>query len=297
MKKEIRVADEKRGIVQITIADERWYMRQSEDPETKLPIMKEVPSVTWIAGHYPKGIAFYKWLAEKGWDESQAIKNAAGNKGSKVHLAIEDIIAGKEVRIDSKYKNKESGQLEDLTVEEIECITAFLAWKEEVEGDHILDVVASEVVVFSDKHNYAGTIDLIIRLTNRETKLSSFWLIDLKTGQSIWPEYELQVSAYHETITNGENTFDELPANADLKLAILQIGYRLNKRGYKFTTIEPQFDMFLAAKKIWAKETEGQSPKKKDYPIVLSKGKEEPKASEPEAVAEPEPQKKKAKGV
>ena len=33
-----------------------------------------------IAGHYPKGIAFYKWLAEKGWDESQALKSAAGDK-------------------------------------------------------------------------------------------------------------------------------------------------------------------------------------------------------------------------
>ncbi len=292
MKKEIRVADEKRGIVQITIADERWYFKNAEDPETKVPIVKAVPSVTWVCAHYPKGIQFYKWLAEKGWDESQAIKNAAGNKGSKVHLAIEDILAGKEVRIDSKYPSRESGQMEELTFEEIECIKSFLDWRTEMEGDHIFEPLAIEVVVFSDKYNYAGTIDLIVKLTNRATKLSSYWIVDFKTGQSVWPEYELQISAYRETIINGENPFDGLPPNATLGLAILQLGYSRNKSGYKFTQVEPQFDLFLAARQIWAKETEGQAPKKKDYPIVLSKGKEEPK---PEAVAEPEPPKKKSK--
>src|SRR4051794_35372068 len=85
MKKIIRETDEKNGIVQVTIADERWYIKEVEDPNTKLPKFLYVPSVTWIAGHYPKGTEFYKWLANKGWDESQAIKVAAGDKGSKVH--------------------------------------------------------------------------------------------------------------------------------------------------------------------------------------------------------------------
>jgi hypothetical protein len=66
-----------------------------------LPILKYVPSVTWITGHYPKGVQFYKWLAEHGWDESQAIKQAAGDNGSKVHDAISAILRGEEVRIDS----------------------------------------------------------------------------------------------------------------------------------------------------------------------------------------------------
>ena len=80
MKKEIIVVDEKNGIFRVTLPDERWYTMKSFDTKTSLPIYQYIPSVTWIAGHYPKGIGFYRWLAEKGWDESQALKNAAGDK-------------------------------------------------------------------------------------------------------------------------------------------------------------------------------------------------------------------------
>src|SRR5437868_8780429 len=116
MKKTIRVTDEKRGIVQATIADERWYLRQVDNPLTGIPEIKAVPSSTWIAESYPKGVFFYKWLADKGWDEAEAIKSAAGDKGSKVHLAIEAILHGDEVRIDSKFMNKHTEKEEELTL-------------------------------------------------------------------------------------------------------------------------------------------------------------------------------------
>src|SRR3990167_10405660 len=110
MKKIIRETDEKRGLVQVTIADERWYLKPIDNPLTGIPEYKAVPSSTWIADSYPKGIFFYKWLADKGWDEAEAIKSAAGDKGSKVHMAIEAILRGEEVRIDSKFMNKSSWQ-------------------------------------------------------------------------------------------------------------------------------------------------------------------------------------------
>src|SRR3954471_22229820 len=133
MKKIIRETDEKRGIVQVTIADERWYVKEERDGKTDLPALRYVPSVTWITGHYPKGIHFYKWLAEQGWDESQAIKQAAGDKGSKVHEALSAILRGEEVRIDSKFVNRsksteEAPYLEELTFDEVECIISFLDW-------------------------------------------------------------------------------------------------------------------------------------------------------------------------
>src|SRR5258706_2252693 len=102
MKKVIREVDEKRGIVQITVADERWYMKPVPNPETGIPEYTAVPSVTWIAGHWPKGVGFYKWLADKGWDEAEAVKHAAGDKGSRVHMAIEMILKGEEFRMDTK---------------------------------------------------------------------------------------------------------------------------------------------------------------------------------------------------
>jgi hypothetical protein len=257
MKKIIKEVDEKKGIVQVTIADERWYMRPSKDIEGK-PVIQSVPSVTFITGSYPKGVPFYKWLADKGWDESEAIKQAAGNKGSKVHLAIADVLQGKEVRIEAKYPNRD-GVEEELTLEECDCILSFVKWFQEVKPK----VLAWETVVFSDMYNYAGTVDFICEVAG-ET-----WIIDFKTGQYIWPEYELQLSAYRRTIENGENVFFGVDVTK-IRTAVLQVGYNRNKNGYKFTEIENKFDLFEATQVIWKNQHGKESPDMKNYPIILS---------------------------
>jgi len=269
MKKTIRNVDETRGIVQVTIADERWYLKTATNEVTGMPEYKAVPSVTFITQSYPKGIGYYKWLAEKGWDEAEAIKTQAGDKGTKVHLAIEDILKGVEVRIDSKYPNKTTGQDEELTLEECDAILSFLKWKKETEEENILETITFEYTLFSEQHNYAGTLDWAVKMTNKETREESYWLIDFKTSQQVWPSHSLQLSAYKRTIENAENNIDGFnPAN--IRMAILQVGYRRNKDQYKFTEIEDDFDMFLVAQKIWHREHGDEQPTKKDYPIVLS---------------------------
>src|SRR5205807_1201076 len=106
MRKIIRITDEKRGIVQITTSDSRWYMKPGIDPTTDLPVYLPVPSVTWIAGFWPKNEAFWKWVASRGWDEAETAKVAAGDKGSRVHLAIDRILKGQEFRIDTKVEDR-----------------------------------------------------------------------------------------------------------------------------------------------------------------------------------------------
>ena len=86
MKKKIIQLDNEKKVWRITTTDERWYAIENQNKETGLPEFNFLPSVTWISSFYPKGIAFYKWLANKGWDESEALKIAAGDKGSKVHI-------------------------------------------------------------------------------------------------------------------------------------------------------------------------------------------------------------------
>lgn len=290
MQKLIKVVDEKRGIVQVTTSDERWYVKEVKDKETGLPKHLFVPSVTWIAGHYPKGVQFYKWLADKGWDESQAIKQAAGDKGSKVHEAISAIFRGEEVRIDSKFMNKTTEQLEELTFEEIECIMSFIDWRNSLKS---FEAIAWDVVVFSEQGNYAGTVDLIARVDGE------LYVIDFKTSQYIWTEYELQVSAYARALENGENPIYAKNPNgtegkmidlSGLKIAILQIGYRKNKSRYKFTDIENQYSMFEIAKAIWQRDSSTQEPRQVDLPIVLS-----PAIKVEEALAEEKPVKKAVK--
>lgn len=249
MKKEIRIANEEKKILQITTFDERWYAKDKVNAITGLPEYRFVPSVTWIAGHYPKGVAFYKWLASKGWDEAEAIKNAAGDKGSKIHLAVASLLDGNEVRIDSKFTNKSTGQEDELTPEEYEAVMSFVDWYEQTKPE----VIAWEYVVWNDEEGYAGTVDLKCKIDDKT------YIVDVKSSQDIWPEYELQVSAYKHADQRVDAT------------AILQLGYRRNKtQKFKFTEIEDRYELFLAAKKIWAFECAGQAPLQKDYPMSLT---------------------------
>lgn len=286
MQKIIREVDSKRGIVQVTVADERWYLRPSSDKSSGIPTYLGVPSVTWIAGYYPKGIGFYKWLADKGWDEAEALKNAAGDKGSHVHLAIEMILSGEEFKIDTKVMDKTSGEMRELSLEELICVKSFVAWRDETKPE----IVATEITIFDEKYGYAGTIDLVCRIEG------VLYVVDFKTSKQIWREHELQVSAYRHALETGENplyernengTFtDKMIAPTEMKTAILQVGYNRNKAGFKFTETPDQFDMFLTAKKIWAMETAGQDIKVLDFPIVLSAGKQKVSMPEVAEIAE-----------
>jgi hypothetical protein len=252
MKKVIRVVDEKKGIVQVTTADERWYIKPGENPTTGLPVYEYVPSVTWIADHYPKGIGFYKWLADKGWNEAEAIKNAAGDKGSKVHYAIGDLLGGHTVSMQSQYINHSTELPEQLTLEEYEALLSFKLWFTEIKPE----IIAAEKTVWCTADNYAGTIDLVCRIEGE------LWIIDFKTSQYIWPSHELQLSAYKHSDHPWQ----------DAKLGILQLGYRRNKKQFKFTEISNQYELFLAAKQIWAKESAAQTPHQRDYPLSIALG-------------------------
>ena len=244
MRKEIKKI--KGDIVQITTQSERWYQRGENE---------FVPSVTWITQFYPKGIAYYKWLASKGWDEAEAIKIAAGDKGSKVHQAIEELLKGEKVKMEAKFLNKTSGELEELTLEEYEALMSFVDWFNAVNPK----MLASEITVFSKKFNYAGTVDFICEIDKQ------IYIVDFKTSQYIWPSHELQLSAYSKA--DFEQSFAQKWINR--KLAILQLGYRFNKRNWKFTEIKDKFQLFLAARKIWENECANIKPFQRDYPLEL----------------------------
>jgi hypothetical protein len=251
MKIEIRVLNKEKNVVQITTPSERWYAKALKPDVKDMSDYKFVPSVTWIAGHYPKGIPFYRWLADKGWDEAEAIKQAAGNKGSKVHQAIGMYLSGERITMDAKLTNHDTGQQEELSVEEYDCLLSFTQWYATLDNPK---TIATEITVFNDIEGYAGTVDWLVEIGGE------LWLIDFKTSQQVWPEYEIQVSAYkHAT----------LPVEKAPKLGILQIGYKKNKNGWKFTEIEDKYDLFLSAKAIWANETAGEKPKQKDYPLFV----------------------------
>jgi hypothetical protein len=148
MLKEIKEVDHDRGILRVTTVGERWYVRPGVVPETGLPKYDYVPSVTWIASHYPKGIGFYKWLANKGWDEAEAIKEAAGGRGTRVHKGIETLLRGGKVRHDMSIDGAE------LSVDEYRAILSFVRWFKTLPPD--VEIMATEYVVWNTEHKFAG---------------------------------------------------------------------------------------------------------------------------------------------
>jgi len=290
MKKEIVKIDKEKGVYQITTTDERWYTIDEVDKVTGLPGYKFIPSVTWITGYVYKGIGFYKWLSEKGWDEAEAAKMEAGDKGSKIHSAIEQLITGASVKLDDKYFSRMSETDEELKPEEYAAIMSFKNWYDETKPKFIMQ----ETTVISEKYNFAGTVDAVAKIGDQ------LYIIDWKTSQYVWPSMEAQLSAYKQALKEMGRKVE------GVKLAILQIGYRKNKRGYKFTEVDDQFDsLFLPAQKFWEKDNSGKSPRQVEYPleIKLDLPKKPPVASQdapseakpPEVKETPTPVKKVAK--
>ena len=71
-------------------------------------------------------------------------------------------------------------------------IEAFRDWMEE----YNVEILERERTVYSDKYNYAGTLDLLVR--NRNTGMTS--IVDVKTGKNIYPEVFLQLVAYKQAL-------------------------------------------------------------------------------------------------
>lgn len=271
MKREIREVITRQGqkLLQVTTVDERFYGREiSADGTAENKRWDFVPSSSWIASFFPKDSRFFKYLASKGWAEAEEYKAMRGNQGSKVHQAIKVLLEGGEVLMTDSFTNPDTGKPEELDPEEWLCLMSFVDWFKSEQPE--IKVIAVEYSVWCEKYRYAGTADLKCRLGKRTMRSAEgksikrragLWIVDFKISPEIWPSMELQLSSYKHAEPNGEAT----------QIAILQLGYKKNKhKKWKFTPIKDQFNLFLAVRKIWKRETDGQKPLQRDYPLSLS---------------------------
>ena len=252
MEKEIRIINESRGMVCVTMASERFYLRLEKDKEG-LPAVIARPSSTWIASYYYTSPYLIKWIADKGMTESERIRDAAGVKGSRVHKAIDMWLDDVEIKIDTKIPNEDTGREEELTVEENECFKSFIEFYKKVKPE----IVAHNYTVWGEK--YAGTVDVLCKIDGE------LGILDVKSGQTVVREHELQVSSYKHASEKPEEI---------KKLWILQVGYKKNKVRWKLTEVEDKFKLFLNAYDTWEEENTNATPKYIEYPTVYSTKKE-----------------------
>lgn len=120
----------------------------------------------------------------------------AQDSGTVAHAWIEGYIkaAMNETKIPELPKEGDefelNGKLQPIsaetTAEACNAINAFLAW---VKGKNII-WHASELVVASDLHRFAGTLDALATINGR------LFLVDFKSSKDCYPEYWIQLAAY-----------------------------------------------------------------------------------------------------
>jgi hypothetical protein len=263
---------------QITFLDSRFYLH----PQTGEPY----PSVTTILEAYPKSAQFYEWLKEVG-KHSDEVRDNAGEEGGNVHRMCDEYDSGCEISILGHNGKPQFKQIEWAMFERyVEFRNRFPQ----------IQVLQSEKHYYSQIHKVAGTLDRVFQVNVLINGKTEKWLIDLKTSNTLYNHYWLQLSCYKEmyeentgeTIdrcgilwlkakikTNGDfgkvdkktgNVYDAeyILSNID-KCDIQGVGWQLK---FPPNTHEYFFDVFKATHKLWLEEHRDEVPRNHTYCIA-----------------------------
>ncbi|OGY98370.1 MAG: hypothetical protein A2855_01890 [Candidatus Liptonbacteria bacterium RIFCSPHIGHO2_01_FULL_57_28] len=135
------------------------------------------PRVTKIVGIKAKP-ALYKFYGEVGgYENGQAISAKSAEEGTLIHDAVEALLLGQESEVDAAIA------------------PAIHAFKQFTKGRPIR--VSPDYVerrIMHPEHRYAGTVDAVAMIDGK------FGVLDIKTSQAIYRDYNLQTAAYMEAL-------------------------------------------------------------------------------------------------
>lgn len=233
----------------IDVFDERWYYR-----EEKATFYR---NVTTILGVIDKGFGYEEWLRNVGHN-SEIIVDRAGKLGTAVHHLIELFLHEEDLSYTELAM--QYGQT-DATTYWLRLMVWIEFWKEFILNNKIEYIKPNiEHIVYSDKHEYAGTIDLIANV-NGEIQL-----FDWKTGNTIGNKEQLQLQAYMSAF---EETTGEQVSQANI---VWIPAKKPNKKGFRIIPVsndKDKFDLFLSTKKIFDNENKDK-PKFLTYPMQVN---------------------------
>ena len=212
---------------------------------------------------YAKGAFFEQWLSQHTAEERDQILRSAGERGDKVHRAIDGLLSWPEestlvISREEGFYNRETKDYEPLSNDEWDALLSFNSFW----AAHAPVILTSEATVYNTSYGYAGTTDAILILTKAcgvktckcEPLIGKIGLWDWKTSSGIRASYSAQIAAY----AFSENLAEYLPAGKIVPdyTAILRVGTNHKTTGgYEmkaFTFLETQanFHRFIAAKEI-----------------------------------------------
>jgi len=223
---------------QITMPDSRYYRRNG----------KYYPSITYVLSAYPKGKHFEDWLKNMGRSADYIVKKA-GEDGTATHELIEDYLNDKECNFLNQWGNPQHSP---------DVWQMFLRFVDFWET-HQPKLIETEVHLFSDELEIAGTCDLVCEIDDK------LWIIDFKTSNHLQTTYDLQTAAYAKC-------YEECYGKAVDRTAVLWL--KSSKRGPKDgsmqgkgweiyeskRTIDENLDIFKTVKKLFDLENPNHSP-------------------------------------
>lgn len=235
---------------QITFLDTRFYLTDSGN---------YVPSVTTVLDCYPKPPSFYDWLKKVG-EEADTIRDEAGERGSTVHKLTEMYDEGIEVEL----INPETGKI-DYKLAEWSMFERYVEFRRRF----AFDVIFSELNLISDKLGFAGTLDRVIKFNGRNL------IIDIKTSNSLYDHYWLQMAAYKQLLAEVQpelkiDGYAILWLNAQTRTegkvgAIQGKGWQLLER--KADEAGKDWPLFQATHKLWLAERGDSKPRQLTYQL------------------------------
>lgn len=184
---------------QITFTDNRFYEFNGNF----------FPSVTTILQAYPKDAGFYKWLKDVG-NDADAVRDAAGDRGSTVHKLTELYDDGMEVSLLNK-----DGKI-NFSMQEWAMFERYVNFRQRFP----IEILASEMQLISETYQEAGTLDRYIVLNGKRM------IIDIKTSNQVYDHYWLQLAAY-------KRMFEEISGEQIELVGILWLNAKTRTEGSK----------------------------------------------------------------
>lgn len=210
------------------------------------------PSVTNIIGMMDKKFlpAFYaKLVAEHAVANLETIRYQAETFGPEVAIGSLKTVPNmpnRNASIGDEIHAAIDSYVQGVPVTEFATSTAEAMYRQWLGfiRDTPIDIVRSEFTVWSYKHGYAGTGDLMWRHAGK------LWIVDTKSGNRVYPEVAMQTSAlaHADVILDSDGNESEMPAS-DFQ-GVMHIRPR-SVRLYRLDRTDEAFETFLACKRLF----------------------------------------------
>jgi hypothetical protein len=233
-----------------------WYAKMEREMvvEAAADLFEDVPTAPKMSR-----IAFIASLVKRIGITKAAVKEVqkAGEIGSQAHALIEWNLR--------RELGQVVGEQPRVTEKALWAFGSWEKWRQTVE----LEPIYIEQAVYSKRHQFAGTLDLVARLNLKDEHRDYgrvIAVIDWKTGKAIYPEAKLQNAAYSWAYCEMGHA-ETPPPGLILRLPKIETDPDFEALIVHDPEIPQLFEAFLAARDLWLWQQKAEAARRKPTPV------------------------------